>query len=128
MGGPRKRFMANIPGAFSWRLPSADPTEMIIEKRANSYVIGWNPINLWHDKELQIYTIRDIAKKIILDYCSLNFPCEGYNYMVFFVQFKPTLIVRFDTYSKVGDGIDQALFLDELTKELESLKKLIPFS
>jgi hypothetical protein len=130
LAGPRKRFMANIPGAINYLPGVFGPTTREIIKTDKGYAIGWAPIKSWGEPNFE-GSVRDIAKFIVLSYAKTIPSAIDYRipyFGVFDVSFKPEVTCSIAERAEIGEGVDAVALVQELTAELEKLKILVPFA
>lgn len=119
---------------FTNRLPGCDPTIREIRKDKRGYVIGWKPIEFWGDPII-FTSLREMAKDIIKRHSALlelrqhqtyQFDTShlGY-YGIVVVQWKPEVKCTADKNAVFG--INEQQFMEELTRELVPISKLLPF-
>jgi hypothetical protein len=125
--------MANIPGS-PYQLPGVyGPTGTEISKTDKSYAISWSGGKVWGDPHIE-GSPREIARDIITRYAKViampyhNMAMEDISwYGAIKVKWKPEIIVSLYKRLQIVEGVDAQLFINELTKELQPLVKLLPF-
>jgi len=119
---------------FTNRIPSCDPTVREIRKDERGYVIGWKPLEFWGDPII-FTSLREMAKDIIKRHSSLldlqqqrtykfDMSHVGY-YGIVVVHWKPEVKCTADKNAVFE--IDEQQFMEELTRELVPISKLLPF-
>lgn len=116
------------------RIPSCDPTTREIRKDERGYVIGWQPLEFWGDP-IVFTSLREMAKDIIKRHSSLLDLRQQQTYQfdmshcgfygIVIVQWKPEVKCSADKTAVFK--IDEQQFMDDLTKELIPISKLLPF-
>jgi hypothetical protein len=125
--------MANIPSS-PYQLPGVyGPTGTEISKTDKGYAISWSGGKVWGDPHIE-GSPREIARDIITRYAKViampdhNMTMEDISwYGAIKVKWKPELIVSLYKRLQIVEGVDAQLFINELTKELQPLVKLLPF-
>jgi hypothetical protein len=117
--------MANIPGIFTGTLPGIyGPVSYPVKKIEGGYYING------YGAELR-GTCRQIAQQILLKLVNEPERFEDRKNYVgpFYIELKPKVrvILCMDAVTDPSD-LDLVIVSDEITKEFESLVKLIPFS
>lgn len=114
--------MANFPFAH-YQLPSCDAIVYHVFQIENGY-----EIRKYYETILS-GSIREIAKALILDYINGTISQKGFYWNGMRVNLKPNIHIEESPLPGYQLITQKApIFLKELTTELESLKKLIPFS
>jgi hypothetical protein len=127
--------MANIPG-MSGVLPGVfGPTGTEISKSDKGYAINWSGGLVWGKPHVE-GSPKEIARDLIVRYSAvLALPQESWStpmdaicwYGAISVKWKPELTVSLNKTLYILEGVDAQLFVDEMTAELKSLVKLLPF-
>lgn len=120
----------------SYQLPGVyGPTGTEITKTDKGYAISWSGGKVWGDPHIE-GSPKEIARDIIVRYSNFLRESRHYDiemndiswYGAIRVKWKPELIVSLNERLQVSKDIDAQLFIDELTKKLQPLVKLIPFA
>lgn len=121
-----------------YRLPGCDPDHHEIRKDERGYVIGWAPIECWGNPII-FSSLREMAKDLIKRHSSLLDLQEEYRqkhsfvfdnssmgfYGIVKIEWRPQVKCAADERAEFK--IDKEKFLEELTEELKSVSKLLPF-